>query len=237
MYAVGHRAASVRGDYMAAVLRGGTGAVLSHRSAAHLLGLVTGAPPPPEVTIAAGSGRTCPGVVIHRSALHALDVSVLDGIPITIVPRILLDLAPAETPARLGRMCHEAWVRHRCGADKVHACIARNPRKPGAAALRRALGSDVTLSDLEDAFLMLLRRHQLPLPRASIDRAGDKVDCHWPRLDLTVEVITFRFHATRHAFETDVARRRRSRHIAYTYGDVTERADATIVDLRSRLAG
>jgi hypothetical protein len=51
-----------------------------------------------------------------------------------------------------------------------------------------------------------------------------------------VELVAYRYHATRQAFESDVARRRRSHHhIAYTYGDVTERGAATVADLRLRL--
>ena len=88
---------------------------------------------------------------------------------------------------------------------------------------------------LEDGFLALLDAYGLPRPRTNIDREGDKVDCHWPALDLTVELVTYRFHATRSAFETDVARRRRSRHLAYTYGDVFERGPATAAELAVRL--
>ena len=117
-------------------------------------------------------------------------------------------------------------MRHRTTPEQVEACIARNPHKPGAAKLRRALGSDVTLSILEDAFLELLTVHDLPLPRTNIDLEQDKVDCHWPQLDLTIELVSYRYHATRHAFETDVARRRRSNHLAYTYGDVVARGRA-----------
>jgi hypothetical protein len=106
----------------------------------------------------------------------------------------------------------------------------------GAAKPRRALGTDATLNALEGGFLELLKRHDLPLPRTNIDHHGDKVDCHWPHLDLTVELLSFRYHATRHTFEQDVARRRRSNHIAYTYGDVFERGAATIAELRRRLA-
>ncbi len=65
---------------------------------------------------------------------------------------------------------------------------------------------------------------------------GDKVDCHWPGHGLTVELLGYRFHATRQAFEADVARRRRSNHIAYTYGDVFERAGGTAAELVARLA-
>lgn len=111
----------------------------------------------------------------------------------------------------------------------------RNPTKKGAARLRRALGSDVTLSMLETGFLALLRSGGLPLPRTNIDRRGDKVDCHWPHLDLTIELLSYRFHATREAFENDVARRRRSVHIAFTYGDVFERGASTTREVRRLL--
>jgi len=89
---------------------------------------------------------------------------------------------------------------------------ARNPRKPGAQKLRLALGSDATLSVLERGFLALLRAHRLPLPRTNLDHGGDKVDCHWPGIGLTIELLSFRNHATRHALQADLARRRRSRH-------------------------
>jgi len=105
----------------------------------------------------------------------------------------------------------------------------------GIEKLRRALSSDVTLSKLESGFVALLRTHGLPLPRTNIDHHGDKVDCHWPDRDLTIELLSTTFHASRHAFEQDVARRRRSNHLAYTYGDVFERAAQTIADLRLRL--
>jgi hypothetical protein len=233
VYAVGHVAPSWRADCMAAVLAGGEGAVLSHRAAAHLLGLLRGPPPPPEVTVPTTAGRGRPGVRIHRVAeLHALDVAVVDHIPVTIVPRVLLDCAPATAPEDLARMCHEAWIHHRTTPAFVAACIARNPCKPGAGKLRRALGADVTLSELERGFLRLLRRHGLALPRTNIDRHGDKVDCHWPApAGVTIELHSFRFHATRAAFEADIARRRRSNHVAYTYGDVFERGAQTAADV------
>ena len=75
----------------------------------------------------------------------------------------------------------------------------------------------------------------MPLPRTNIARDGDRVDCHWPALDLTVELHSFRYHATRHGFEQDVARRRRSAHLAFSYGDVFERRAATIAELRELL--
>jgi hypothetical protein len=237
VYAVGHDAPSVDGAWMAAVLAGGPGAVLSHRAAAHRLRLLRGAPPPAEVTIPTLSHRRRPGVRIHRvRALHPLDVSVLDAIPITIVPRVLLDLAPATAPELLTRMCHEAWVHHRTTPAQIAACIRRNPHKRGAAKLTRAHGADATLSALETGFKVLLRAHGLPPARTNIDLHADKVDCHWPAHDLTVELHSYRYHATRQAFETDIARRRRSSHVAYSYGDVFERPVQTAGDLRERFS-
>jgi len=237
VYAFGHCASSVVGDYMAAVLACGRGACLSHRAAGFLTRVLRGRPPAAEVTVPTTAGRRRPAIVIHRvAALDPADVTIIDGIPTTTVPRILLDLAPRTPPSQLVRACHEAWVHHRVTPQMVEACVARNPTKKGIAKLRRALGSDVTLSDLEDAFLALLDAHALPRPRTNIDHKGDKVDCRWPELNVTIELVSFRFHATRRAFEEDVARRRRSGHIAYSYGDVVERGAQTATELSAALA-
>lgn len=236
VYAVGHPGRTVLGAYAAAVFAAGSGAVLSNRPTAHLQRLLRGTAPPPEVTVPTRSGRTRPGIVIHRvTAVHPLDVSKYQGIPITTVPRTLLDIAPKLTPEQLTRACHEAWVHHRTGPEHVEACIARNPHKPGAAKLRRAQTADVTLSDLESRFVALLRAHHLPKPRTNIDLAGDKVDCHWPDRNLTIELHSYRYHATRHAFEQDLARRRRSNHLAFSYGDVVERAAQTVAEVACQL--
>jgi len=117
-------------------------------------------------------------------------------------------------------------------ADPRRSLHRPQPDQAGIATLRRALGSDITLSDLEEAFFALLAQYGLPRPRTNIDREGDKLDCHWPEHGLTVELLSYRFHATRDGFERDVARRRRSQHIAFTWGDVVERPGPTIAELR-----
>jgi hypothetical protein len=90
---------------------------------------------------------------------------------------------------------------------------------------------------LEDAFVAMLASHGLPVPRTNIDHRGDKVDCHWPAVGLTIELLSYRFHGSRRAFEADVARRRRSNHLAYTYGDVVERPTRTVAELAALLYG
>jgi hypothetical protein len=111
----------------------------------------------------------------------------------------------------------------------------RNPHKPGIAKLRHALGSDVVLSPLEARFRRLMREHGLPSPRTNIDVGADKVDCHWPEQGLTVELHSYRFHATRHAFEDDIARRRRSNHVPFSWGDVFDRGPRTAGEIATLL--
>jgi Transcriptional regulator, AbiEi antitoxin len=236
VYAVGHAAPSLRGDYMAAVLAAGNGALLSHRALGYMLRVLRSRPPLPEVTVPTSAHRRRPGIVIHRvEELHHFDTDTWHGIPITTVPRLLLDLSPRLRAEDLKRACHEAWVHHGTTPRTVERCITRNPHKPGARKLLRALGDDVTLSILEDGFVDLLKRHNLLLPRTNIDHHGDKVDCHWAEHGLTIELVSYRYHASRHAFEEDVARRRRSNHIAYTYGDVFERGARTAAEVRQLL--
>ena len=111
------------------------------------------------------------------------------------MPRTLLDLAPRLSPADLARACHEAWIHHAMTPGHVLACIERNPGKPGAARPTAALGSDVTLSELEDGFLALLRVHGLPLPRTNIDRRATRSTATGRTSELTVELVSYRFHA------------------------------------------
>jgi hypothetical protein len=233
VYAVGHSAPSTLATYAAAVLASGDGAALSHNADAHILHLLPGSAPP-EVTVPTTAHRQRPGIVIHRvRRLPAQDVTTLHGIPITTPARVLLDLAPRLSPKQLTRACHEAAIRHATTPRQIEACIARNPDKKGIAKLRRALAADVTLSVLEDRFLELLEHHGLPLPRTNIDHRGDIVDCHWPDHDLTVELLSYRYHATRHAFEADIAWRRRSNHLPFTYGDIIDRGPQTVAELKA----
>jgi hypothetical protein len=237
VYAVGHLAPSMLADYSGAVLAGGNGARLSHFADAHVLRLLPGNQPQPEVTVPTTAHRRRPGIVIHRvRALHPLDTDTWHDIPILTPARTLLDLAPRLSADQLSRACHEAWHRHRTTPADIAACIARNPHKNGIAKLRHALGSDVVLSPLEARFRRLMREHGLPLPRTNVDVNGDKVDCHWPEHGLTVELHSYRFHATREAFENDLARRRRSNHVAFGWGDVFDRGPRTATEIAQLLA-
>jgi very-short-patch-repair endonuclease len=99
----------------------------------------------------------------------------------------------------------------------------------------------VTLSELERAFLELLRQAGLPLPITNKLAGGRRVDCHWPDYNLTVELDSYQFHNSRYAWEQDrarekEARKRKDRFRRFTYGDITEDPDYVIQELRALLS-
>jgi hypothetical protein len=83
----------------------------------------------------------------------------------------------------------------------------------------------VALSKLESRFLELLRDADLPLPQMNRPAGQRRVDCRWPEHKLTVELDSYRYHSSRHAWELD-HRRAREAHgrgdefRRYTHGDV-----------------
>lgn len=237
VYRVGHRAPSTEARYLAAVLAAGDGALLCGRAAAHLLGLVKGEAPPPEVI--ARTQRRIEGVTTHRCRfLNARDATTARGIPTTTVPRTLVDLAVELSADALARACHEAGVRYGTAPAAVEAVLAQRPNNPGAKKLRRVIHGDVhvTLSKLEARFLDLLRNAGLPLPITNRPAGGRRVDCRWPEQRLTVELDGYRFHNSRHSWEQDRRREREARARGddfgrYTYGDVFEHPTAMLAEL------
>ena len=241
VYRVGHRAPSVEARYLAAVLACGDGACLSGRAAGHLLGLLRGTPPEPEVT--APTERCVKGVRTRRSRhLGARDVTSWSGIPVTTVARTVVDLTAVLPLDDLARACHEAGVLHGTTPSEVEAALSRRPSAPGAAKLRRILRGEVrvTLSKLEARFLTRLREAGLPLPATNRPAGGRRVDCRWAEQRLTVELDSYRYHQSRHAWEQD-RRREREAHARgddfrrYTYGDVFEHPEAMLKELRALL--
>src|SRR5512133_3726521 len=134
VYRVGHRAPSVEARYLAAVWACGENALLSGPAAAHLLGLLKGSPPPPEVMTQ--TERRIGGVRTRRARrIDADDATTWRAIPVTTVARTLVDLAGELSLDALARACHEAGVLHRTTPGEVDAVLARRPNSPGAGKL------------------------------------------------------------------------------------------------------
>jgi very-short-patch-repair endonuclease len=98
----------------------------------------------------------------------------------------------------------------------------------------------VTLSALERRFLERLREAGLPEPVTNRRAGAKRVDCRWPEHKLTVELDSYRYHNSRHAWEQD-RRRERKAHARgddfrrYTPYDVFDAPEQMLAELRDLL--
>lgn len=205
-YAVGHAALSQHGQCLAAVLACGSGALLSHRSAAWLWGLTTRWPLPVEVT-ASSPRQTRPEIRVHSAeALRDEDRSTTEGVPVTAIPRTLLDFAAVD-PYFLDRALERAERLGLLDIGTVDALMSRSRGFRGVARLREALDvyriAGFTRSGLERRFLGLIRDAGLPRPSTNCFVAGYELDAYWSTERFAVELDTYDYHGGPTAFEAD----------------------------------
>jgi hypothetical protein len=200
VYAVGRRALAREGHWMAAVLACGDGAVLSHRSAAALLGIGEEERGCVEVSVRSAAVRRRPGVWVHRRpGLGDEDIGFCDGIPVTSPVQTIVDLA-----ARLDRMGVERMVDEADRLDLVTppallAALERHRGERGVARLRTWLDRrtfGLTRSHLERLFLPLAKDVGLSVPQTKVWVNGFEVDFYWPELGLVVETDGLQYHRT-----------------------------------------
>lgn len=234
---------------MAAVLASGPGAVLSHWSAAALWMIQASTRTRNDVTVPHATRSSDP-IRRHVSRVPADERTVEEGIPVTTVPRTILDLAatePAEVVENLLREMEfrelrdrlSLWdlverYRGRRGVRRVHLALERLEEDPEG---RRR-------SPLEERFAPFLRRHRLPIPRFNdpivLGAKRFEVDCHWPGTGEIVELDGWEGHKTRTAFREDRARDRILRVAGYsvtrlTWNQLDDEPEAIAADLRALL--
>jgi hypothetical protein len=206
VYAVGHLNRSRESAWMAAVLAAGEAAVLSHRSAGAAWGIFSSSARP-EVTVPQ-QRRPRRNIVFHRSVIPPDERTTHDGIPITTVPRTLLDLAATLDERQLERAINEAEIKRLWDELSLHDLLHRYPRRRGTRNARAALGkrtegATVTKSDLEELFIAFADRAGLPRPETNTYIEGIEVDCVWRAQRVVIEVDSWEIHRTRAAFERD----------------------------------
>jgi len=211
VYAVGHTSTTKHGRYMGAVLACGRGAVLSHRSAADLWG-IRRCDTSIAVTVPRGRAGAA-GLEVHRCRrLTEEDIRVQDGIPLTSVPRTLLDMAPVLTPVQLGRAVDRAERLDLLDATAIEALYVRASGHRGIGLLQRTLDAwqpRETRSELEDRFQDLVNAAGIPSPRFNVLVDGERdlheVDAVWPGRRLVAQLDGFAYHRTRRDRERDAA--------------------------------
>jgi hypothetical protein len=213
VYAVGHPGLPLEGQFMAAVKACGPGAVLSHFSAAALLGLVRWEDRSPEVTVTSSGTRLQRGLRVHRTgALHVDDVTRRRGIPVTSPARTLLDLAAVLPYSALRRAVRQAQSLRLVSLRRLTETLIRLGPRRGTRKLRRVLatGYQPTRSVLEDVVLDLLVTGGLAAPDVNVPLfiAGRRVvpDFRWPEQRLILEADGAAWHDHKLAREDDAER-------------------------------
>jgi Protein of unknown function (DUF559) len=239
---------SARAFFMAAVLAGGDGAVLSHRAAAALWGIRQSASAVLDITVPRRLGKR-PGVRAHHVILPPDECTILDSIPVTSPARTLFDLAPGLQRHELTRAIEQTEVLRLWSPTSLVELLERHPGRRGAATTRAVLGAGkgwgrVTRSELERRFLGLVEDAGLPLPETNAlveSRERDyEVDCLWRRERVIVELDGRAFHDTRAAFERDRQRDRRLavedwRPLRITWRQLEDEPEAVLADLAALL--
>jgi very-short-patch-repair endonuclease len=193
----------------------GPGAVLSHLDAAALWGIYEGCGTTIHVTTATRSSRRPPGIQVHRARrLHAADVTVKDGVPVTTVARTLIDLTDMLTEDRVLRAIREAEYLNLLDLHTLNAAVQRANGRQRLSVLNRALArhqpGQIVREELEHRFLELVHAAGLPEPETNVKvqtrRRTYEVDCLWRAEGVAVELDGRAAHARASAFEEDRAR-------------------------------
>jgi very-short-patch-repair endonuclease len=227
VYLVDRLSPEALGEEMAAVLRFGGYAVLSHRTAAVLWGLLERVPGPVTLTVVGKQARAR-GLRAHRGkSLDRRDLRRRSGLPVTSPPRTIIDLAAEEPDGEVEQAVAVAFDRGLANTEEVRAAIERAPRHKGVARLKRLLKagsiSGYTRSEAERRMRALVRAAELPQPQTNVPMLGYVADFVWAERRLIIEVDGYLFHSSRSAFEHDRKRDQRFAAAGYTVIRITWR--------------
>ena len=202
-----------------------------------------------EVVAHHGSRRRRRTWTVHESrTLRGVDLTEIDGIPVTSLPRTILDLPAVAHPYAVGKALDHACRRDAGMLDRIvrrHLELPRRGRR-GARTMSDMLAERLGLpglgdSDFETEAIRLVRTIGLPDPVLQYEvRDGDFVaylDLAWPDIRWVVECDSLAHHSGKGSHEWDRARRRRLKRLGWettevTYDDVTKRPGQTGADLR-----
>jgi len=190
------------------------------------------------------------GVIVHRKRLSDRDVTRIDGLPVTTPGRTLLDLADVYREGRVARAMNTALHLGKTTIQELEGVLARcgGQGVRGTSLLRQlveAHDSDdvVSQTTFERRLGHILRGAGLPrpVPQYEVIDEGSFVarpDFAYPEAKLAIEADSYRFHGSKEAWRTDLARRSRLaragwRVLHVTWADVRDRPGA-IVDLVRR---
>jgi hypothetical protein len=253
-----YRAASTpeswRQRLLAACLWAGDGAVVSHRTAARLLGL-EGLPPmrpeePVELTVPFGIRKKAPGFVVHQSRkLEPKDRRTSDGIAATSLARTLVDLSASLDERRLSMAIDSGLARHRFidigSLRREHRRLATRGRKVSRALGRllkaRAPNAVHLDSALERRFSALVKGSKLTKPAEHYEFVDGgrcfELDFAYPGARLAIELQGVAVHFQPRVLERDAVRQSVLAAAGWRVVPVTwAQLDASAADVLERIA-
>jgi hypothetical protein len=244
VYAVGHERLVPEGRWLAAVFAGGESAVLSHRSAARLWGLL---PWDGRIEVTTPrKRRKRSGIHYFRSSVESFERTEHRAIPVTSIARTLLDLGAVDGD-RVPKALEQADVLQLLDVRELQHLVDEHPHRPGSRAIRAALAAivdwrGITRSQLEGRFRSLVAGAGLPAPatncRLDLGALILEADAVWHDARLIVELDGYEYHRTAAAFERDRQRDRAAvaagwRVIRITWRQLVDDPRGVIRDLRA----
>lgn len=254
VYSVGHRHLDPRARLLAATLACGPGSVVSHGTAAWLLGLGSTRPGSIDVIAPVEAGRRIAGIRRRFVPPPAKgEVWIRSGVPVTNAARTIVDFAgtPEARNGGLSAVIEQAvvlGVLDIAGIDRV----LDGPRRRGTKTLLRTLepwrryrrGIKIR-SRMEAKLLPLLTEAGLPIPRTNQRiRIGEEVfevDFLWAREKVVVETDGGAFHDNPAAGARDSHRNHALSDAGYRiprlgWEDLRDRPDQTLTEIAHLLA-
>jgi predicted transcriptional regulator of viral defense system len=206
VYVVGYRRLSWHGRCMAAVLAASP-SVASHLSAAWLWGIVRNRPGTIHLTCPSAR-RSRRSFVVHEGDLSDADRTVRDGIPVTSLPRTILDLSAGRSVQEIRRQIQRAEDAKVFDLRQMRDLLGRSNGHHGETKVRIALETYeerpvFTRSDLERRFLDLVIAAGLPTPAMNHFVEGYEIDAYWEDERFGVELDVYETHGSRLSFEED----------------------------------
>jgi predicted transcriptional regulator of viral defense system len=220
---------------MAAVLACGEGTVVSHLTAAHLLGLRDRLPAVVDVIAPKWSGRAIDGIRRHFvSPPTGHERGHCMAIPCTSPARTIVDLAGIVGERSLQRAVERAAILRVLDAQAIERLLAAKRRRggpmlrailqpwgvktvattPGASTAIPTTTAPYLRSELEARLLALIKASDLPIPTCNqrvevgTGQAKIEVDFFWPQQRVIVETDGKAVHDNPLAFERDRKRDR-----------------------------
>jgi uncharacterized protein YjiS (DUF1127 family) len=253
VFGLGHGPLTVHARFLAATLACGAGSVVSHGTAAWLLGLRAWKPLDVDVIAPFERGRKIEGVRRRFVPLPGRgEIEVRGRVPATNPSRTIVDNAGILSRRTMSAVIEEAAVLHLLDIPRIDAILDGPPRRGARSLLRllepwRRYSPGVHLrSRMEARLLPLLTRSGLPIPECNVTlRLGGErfeVDFLWRWAKLVVETDGRNVHDNPVAGARDSKRNRvisRSGYRIHRLGweELRDRPDAVMAELQALLSG